>query len=57
MEKLNVKRTEPHKITITVNCIQCHEDFEYELVLPTAVMCTHCSSLIDARLALHKHEQ
>lgn len=46
-----------NKITIKVNCLQCHEDFEYEILLPTAITCTKCSSLIDARLALHKHSK
>lgn len=48
---------ETNKITITVNCLQCHEDFEYEIFLPTAIKCTKCDSLIDARLSLHKHSK
>ena len=46
-----------NSLSITVNCLQCHENFEYEIILPTALQCTHCSSLIDVRLALHKHDK
>lgn len=46
---------EERKISLKVNCLECHEDFEYQVVLPTAVTCTNCDSLIDLRLAIHKH--
>lgn len=47
---------EKHTYVIHVRCIVCNEDFDYRINLPTAVVCDHCGSLVDARLGIFREE-
>jgi len=47
-------------VTIQVECPGCHENIDYSIKLPTAVLCDKCGMISEARLDLlrkHRHNE